>query len=114
MVREYQGVKFLSTAKENSEIEETDDVGPVKEKEEVEGGSSTTSSLNVKDGRVVGMLDLESYHICMKCKGKVLLDEDDEAFGQRIKCKMSQCVEACKKHLTAQMMIAAGPTRITQ
>ena len=39
VVREYQGVKFLSTAKENSEIEETDDVGPVKEKGEVEGGS---------------------------------------------------------------------------
>ena len=43
----------------------------MKEKEGVEGGSSTIESLKVKDHCVVGVLDLESYHICMKCKGKV-------------------------------------------
>lgn len=53
VVREYQGTKFLSTAKQNSEIEEIDDVGAVKEKEEVDEQSTTTDTLNVKEARIV-------------------------------------------------------------
>ena len=57
--------------------------------------------------------NLESYHLSMKCKEKVVVDKGDQEFGQCIKCKMSQCVEGCKKPLTAQVMAAAGKTHMT-
>ncbi len=111
VVREYRGTKFLSTSKENSQIEPIDDVGAVEEEEEDSEESGKNS--HVKNARIVGVLDLESYRVCMKCKGKVVLDEDDEELGECIKCKMVQCVDGSKSHLTTRVIIAAGKEHLT-
>lgn len=49
----------------------------------------------------------------MKYQGRVVMDEDDQEFVQCNKCKMLQCLEGCKKHLTTRVMVAAGNTRMT-
>ena len=97
VVREYGGMKFLSISKDNSAIEEIDDIGVVKEDA---NQSSKSDSAHFKNARIVGVLNLESYHVCMKCKGKVVLDDDD---GKCIKCKMVQCIDGCKNHLIAHL-----------
>ena len=112
MVREFRGEKFLSTSKENSKIEEIDDIGHIevaKEEEEEErpcssqGGPSGMQHL--EDVRIIGVDRLDGYAACLKCKSKVVPDEEDEEFGECGKCKMLQLIEECKKVLTAQVIV---------
>ena len=88
MVREFQG-KNLSTSKEISKIEEIDDIGDIEvaeEEEEEEGGicssQSTSSGLkNLENARIIGVDRLDGYNACLKCKSKVVPDEEVEDFG---------------------------------
>ena len=89
MVREFRGRKFLSTSKENCSIESISDIVEVAEVSDEE--SSTTdvagpSQCQVRDVRVVGVMPLDRYKGYLKCKTKLVPDNDDPDLGLCQKC----------------------------
>ena len=120
MVREFQGKKFLSTSKENSILEDIDDSGHIEVDEDEEEEEDICSRLSGPSGmqhwedvRIIGVDRLDGYDACLKCNSKVLPDEEDEEFGECAKCKMLQCLDECKKVLTAQVIVKSGAGRLT-
>ena len=99
VVREYQGKKFLLTAKENTIIEKIDDIGVVEEEESENDGISPIEDdgrpVKMDNVHVVGVSLLESYSGCLKYSGKVTVgDDDDSTIGSFIKCNLMQCMQA--------------------
>ena len=115
MVREFRGRKFLSTSKENSTIELTSDIGEVAEESGEE--SSTTdaagpSQCRVRDVRVVGVMHLDRYRGCLKCKTKLVPDDDDPDLANCPKCNMLQCLDAGRQGLSAQFLVESGGEKL--
>lgn len=114
MVREYRGNKFLSTSKEGSIIEEIDDIGDVVE---VEDDATSSSNIRMpskwmKDARVIGVNYLDKYYRCVKCRGKVN-SEGDEEFGQCSKCHMTQCLLGLEMDVSVQLIIKSVNGSVT-
>ncbi len=102
LVREFNGKKYLTTAKQNSLIEvEGEDVGDVQEEKNAEEGSSG----EVDNVKVIGVERVDSYDGCLKCGGRVVKVEEDEEYGECTKCEMLQCREECKKVVSAQLTV---------
>ena len=98
MVKDYCGYKSLSTAKEMCTIKEIDDIGPL-------STDATQCDIRVIQGVHVFAVDkLEIYNSCVKCRGRVDLEEDDE-MGQCGKCGTMQLVEECKETIIAQLRV---------
>ncbi len=116
MVREFRGRKFLSTSKEKSDIKLTSDIGEVAEESDDESSTSDAArptQRRVRDVRVVGVMHLDRYRGCLKCKTKLVPDDDDPDLGHCQKCNMLQCVDAGTQGLNAQFMIEGGGEKLT-
>ena len=117
MVREYRGRKFLSTSKDGSFITKVDDISQVQEATSEDEGDTDNlqiSKTHYWEGiRVSGVLQLNTYSGCMKCKAKVLPLTDDPEFGQCVKCQMMQCMADVNKELSAQLLIKLPTGQIT-
>lgn len=105
IVREFKGKFFLSTSKENSNIEVIDDIGMVAE---VDNDDVFTIFDKLKSVRIVGVETLDSYSGCMKCNGKVISDVEESELGICGRCGMMQCTTDCKKEITAQLRVKFG------
>ena len=116
MVREFRGKKFLSTSKEECIIKKIDDIGSVEENSENEDDGGLTNSENEDDGgltmgmrkenvRVIGVDRIDRYDSCLKCGGRVRVDEEDDAFCECEKCEMFQDKKECKKMITALLTL---------
>ena len=116
MVREFRGRKFLSTSKENCSIESISDIREVAEESDEE--SSTTdmagpSRCRVRDVRVVGVMPLDRYKGCLKCKTKLVPDNYDPDLGLCQKCNMVQCLDGGRQGMTNKLMIEGGGEKLT-
>ena len=96
MIREYSGKKYLSTALENSHIEEVTDIGEVinTDMENLDQSLGITQQLH--DVRVVGVIYLEEHGKCLKCGSKVIVSCEDAEIAKCIKCSMLQSLESCE------------------
>lgn len=104
VVREYRGVKSLSTSKDNSKIEGVEDIGEVC----AVSGEEFDKTNIVENVRVGGVNMMENFnYACMstKCNGKVVSDVEESDFGTCGRCGMMQCLEDCKKEASAQLLI---------
>lgn len=83
MVREFQGRKFLSNSKEKSNIKLVQDVGEVTTEVESEENAVWTSAsyVWVRNARVVGVMHLQKYRDCLKCKTELVPDDEDPDLG---------------------------------
>ena len=114
MVREFRGRKFLSTSKENSTIELTSDIGEVAEesgKESTITDAAGPSQCRVRDVRVVGVMHLDRYRGCLKCKTK-LVPDDNPDLANCPKCNMLQCLDAGRQGLSAQFVVESGGEKL--
>ena len=108
MVREYKNKRFLSIAREGSNMTEINDIGPV-----LEVGSDEDDLDNLRASkthywemiRVSGVIQLDSYGGCLKCTAKVLPLPDDIEYGQCVKSQMMQCMADVTKELSAQLLL---------
>ena len=64
VVREYAGVKFLSMAKDGSEIRPISDIGEV-----TQGDGEDDETMN--NAVIVAVLQLDGYRSCLRCKARV-------------------------------------------
>lgn len=116
MVKMYKDRKFLSTAMENSSFEGIPDIGDVckatgKETMTVDVASPLRS--RVRNVRVMGVLHFETYSGCLKCKAKIVPDENDPELGCCPKCKMIQCIETTCGGLSVQLMVKGDGEKLT-
>ena len=63
--------------------------------------------------RVIGVERFDEYSGCVKCRGKVVTDADDDKMGEYVKCQMMQCLSDCERVLTMEVMVksASGEKR---
>ena len=101
-LQEYKGEKYLSTAKDKSQIKPVDDV---------DIGSSIQEDINDKNktaeynsGVVIAVVSFDKYPGCLKCGSKVNI-QDADYFGVCSKCDAWQRVDKCPEHYVAQLMI---------
>ena len=82
-------------------IKEIDDIGPLS----TDVTEKVQYDIRVIEGVHVFAVDkLEIYNSCVKCRGRVDLEEDDE-IGQCGKCGTMQLVEECKETVIAQLRV---------
>ena len=107
LVREYNSKKYLSTALENTTIQEVTDIGQVIDPNEEDVDKNLGVTQTIENVRVVGVVFLKEYYKCLKCSSKVISSDDPE-IGKCSKCLMQQLLDACISTVSAQLMIKAG------
>ena len=75
-IREFQGKCYLTTAKEDTNIEEISKIECVPIEDEVNPVV-----------KVIAVENLTAFQSCLKCKCKVIKLEDEEELGQCTKCE---------------------------
>ena len=116
MVREFRGRKFLSTSKEKSSIKVVQDMGEVVTESESQDSVSDMTGPSyswVRDVRVVGVMHVDKYLCCLKCKTKLVPDSEDPDLGHCSKCEMVQCLHSGSKGLMAKLMLASGAEKLS-
>lgn len=116
VVREFRRRKFLSTSKEKSTIKVVQDIGEVVTESESQDSISdmTPPSYSwVRDVRVVGVMHVDKYICCLKCKTKLVPDSEDADLGHCSKCDMVQCLDGGSKGLMAKLMIASAAENLS-
>ena len=111
VVKEYRGTRCLSTSKDNAHIAEIDDIGAVNEEDM--GFDEESSNSDVKNARIVGVDEKDSYPGCIRCNAKVIQDIEDEDLGKCVKCQMTQCIDVCAKQFTIRVVIKADGKEFT-
>ena len=115
MVREFPGKKFLSTSKEKSNIKLVQDVGEVTTEVESEENADLTSAsyVWVRNVCIVEVMHLEKYRGCLKCKTKLVPNDEDPDLRHCSKCAMVQCLDGGSEGLIAQLMVASGAEKLS-
>ena len=70
---------------------------------------------NLKNVKVIGVQNFDTYSACLKCGGKVKIDEDDDDMGEYMRCSMVQCISECRKSATASLtlkILDVGETKV--
>ena len=100
MVRDYQSTKYLTMAKEGSEIVLIDDLGVV-----VEEGDRDDELWVIDDVTVGGVPYFDTYKSCLQCKARV--EPHTERLGKcsKMECMMTQRYDLCPQHTTAKLML---------
>ena len=98
MVREYQRTKYLTMAKEGSEIIPIGDIGAVAEQ-----GDRDDELWVINDVTVAGVPYFDTYKSCLQCKAR--LEPHTERLGKCSKYMMMQRIDLCAEHTTAKLML---------
>ena len=102
VVRDFRGRKFLSTSKEKSSIEIVEAVGEVvteSESQDTASDMTCPSYCWVRNVCVVGVMHVDKYVCCLKCKTKLVPDTTDSDLSHCSKCEMMQCLDGGSKGL---------------
>ena len=102
IVRINQGQHYLSSPISGATIYHIDDLQDV-----IEADTQQPMDQTLHGVQVIGVPSLEAYILCLKCKGKVQL-QDDQELGTCTKCNMTQLVASCATQLTAKPFIQSG------
>ena len=94
LIREFQGKRYLTTAKEDTNIEEISEIECVPIEDEVNPVV-----------KVIAVENLTAFQSCLKCKCKVIKLEDEEELGQCTKCDTLQFLSQTKHCLAAKMTV---------
>ncbi len=104
VVREFNGTKYLSTAFENSTVEEVADIGQVLDPSE----DATAHLIGIiethENVRIVGVVSFEKHYKCLKCLSRVVVSDNTD-IGKCIKCTKQQSLDVCESALNARLMI---------
>jgi len=100
MVREYQSTKYLTMAKEGSEIIPIEDRGRVAEK-----GERDDELWVINNVTVAGVPYFDTYKSCLQCKARVEPHTDRVGKCSKTDCMMMQRFDLCKQHTTAKLML---------
>lgn len=98
-VRMFNGKKFLSMPREKCEIATIDNIGDVEE----ELGDDENK---LEDAVVAGVILLDTYSSCFRCKGKVALNSG--TVGKCSKCNMTLRADKCTQEMSAKLVVEGG------
>ena len=100
IVREYASEKFLSLAKDGSEIETICDIGHTATSKEVVENDDKV----ITNAQIVGVPLLDKYKACLRCKARV--EPSTPPFGRCSKpeCAMMQRYDVCQEQLSAKFL----------
>ena len=100
MVREYQRTKYLTKAKEGSEIIPIGDKGAVAEQ-----GDRDDELWVINNVTVAGVPYFDTYKSCLQCKATV--EPHTERLGKcsKMDCMMMQRFDLCPQRITAKLML---------
>ncbi len=100
VVQSYQRLKYLSVPKQGATICKIEDIGKVAD-DDIPENFMTASGVTV-----VGVMSLGKYLSCLACKKKV--NPTTEKLGKCTNCSMVQCIDQCKKQLSAKLVFSLG------
>lgn len=112
-VHQFCGKQFLSTTKDILCIIKTEDIGEVIEEnnEDIEPLPSL-NTFTIKNAKVIGILDMQTYSSCVRCKSKVHEDDDDETLCICTKCKMTQTKDSANTQLSIRVVVKSPTTEV--
>ena len=97
VVREYAGVKFLSMAKDGSEICPISDIGEV-----TQGDGEKDETMN--NAVIVAVLQLDAYCSCLRCKARVEPSSPPLGRCSKVDCAMLQRYDVCPEHTSTKLL----------
>ena len=100
IVQEYQSTKYLTMAKEGSEIIPIEDIGAVAEQ-----GDKDDELWVINNVTVAGVPYFDTYKSCLQCKARVEPHTDRLGKCSKMECMMMQRFNLCPQHTTAKLML---------
>ena len=102
LVKEFASTKFLSMARDGSEIVSIPDIG------EVLSDSDDDQNETITNVQIIGVLQLDSYKSCLRCKARV--ESTTPPLGRCTKsdCAMLQRFDICAPHMSAKLLLMSG------
>ena len=99
-MREYQRTKYLTMAKEGSEIIPSGDIGAVAEQ-----GDRDDELWVINNVTVAGVPYFDTYKSCLQCKAR--FEPHTERLGKcsKMDCMMMQRFDLCPQHTTAKLLL---------
>ena len=99
-VREYGGTKYLSIAKEGSKFYPIADIGNIKTSQQ----SNDDQDQTILNAVIIGVLQLDSYKSCLRCKARVESISDTLGRCSKADCAMLQRFDVCNQHSSAKLL----------
>ena len=99
VVREYASQKYLSMPRSGSEITPIDNIG------EVEQPVSSATSTEISNPETIGVLQLDTYKACLKCKARVEPLTPPLGRCSNVGCSMMQRYDRCPNQLSAKLLV---------
>ena len=106
IVREYACKKFISKAKEGSDIISIDDIGEVTQ-------IALTEDQQVHNGQIVGIPQLHKYRSCLRCKARVEPCNPPFARCSKEDCQMFQRYDICPSQISAKLLVMVNSSFLT-
>ena len=98
MVKVYNGLRYLSMAKEDVHIISILDIGSVEKNE------PNNTDVCLENAVVIGVMHLQTFKkSCFKCKGKIQTTSDSAAIGKCEKCSMTVQLSKCVEEIAAKL-----------
>lgn len=86
-----------------NDITKIDDIGAVVDEEVTDEEDGNIS--RVKNSRIIGVMNTDTFSSCIKCNAKVVEDNQDPDHSKCVKCQITQCTDAWTKQLSIRVMI---------
>ena len=99
LVKEYATIKFLSMAKEGSEIHPISDIGKVKDSEEITDHIET-----IVNAVIIAVIQLDSYRSCLRCKARVEPCSPPLGRCSKQDCAMLQLFDVCTQQVSVKVL----------
>ena len=100
MVREYQSTRYLTMAKEGSEIIPIENIGAVAEQADRDDELWVINNVTV-----AGVPYFDRYKSCLQCKARVEPHTGRLGKCSKTDCMMMQRFDLCPQHITAKLML---------
>ena len=102
LVREFQTKRYLTTAKEDTHIQEISDVECLPQEENPE--QSDVDPIV----KVIAVESISAFQSCLKCRCRIIKLEDEDKFGQCTKCDTLHLLLKTNHLLAAKMTVNSG------
>ena len=107
-VRAFSSKKYLSMGREGSDIISIDDI------REISGDVSNNPGVfEMHNAQIVGVLQLDSYKSCLRCKARVEPLTPPLGRCSNTECSMMQRLTVCMEHVVAKIMVLSGSKFMT-